>query len=228
MGVAGASRPRLGRSDDHRRRPGRLRRRHPDHAAAEPRSDGCGRTRARTRPSQSSATIGFPVDANRLRGQLDRMHRGAALQFRRHRDEEPAGQLDRASGGAVRERRLRACACTSTAARTPAASTGSATSASRGRPSATRRVGATRPTTCSSAARSGRTPPSGGPSSAAFPTEELDEMVAGLIVGWLDRRRGSESFRSFCDRHTDDELGVLIGREPARSRRGVETAEEAA
>ena len=68
----------------------------------------------------------------------------------------------------------------------------------------------------------------GRPVFRRVPTEELDEMVAGLIVGWLDRRRGSESFRSFCDRHTDDELGVLIGREPARSRRGVETAEEAA
>ena len=43
-------------------------------------------------------------------------------------------------------------------------------------------------------------------------------MVERLIVGWLDRRRGSETFRSFCDRHTDEELGVLIGREPARSR----------
>jgi ferredoxin-nitrite reductase len=68
----------------------------------------------------------------------------------------------------------------------------------------------------------------GRPVFRRVPTEELDEMVAGLIVGWLDLRRGSESFRSFCDRHTDDELGVLIGREPARSRRGVETAEEAA
>ena len=68
----------------------------------------------------------------------------------------------------------------------------------------------------------------GRPVFRRVPTEELDEMVEGLIVGWLDRRRGSESFRSFCDRHTDDELGVLIGREPARSRRGVETAEEAA
>ena len=61
----------------------------------------------------------------------------------------------------------------------------------------------------------------GRPVFRRVPTEELDEMVAGLIVGWLDRRRGSESFRSFCDRHTDDELGVLIGREPARSRRGA-------
>jgi ferredoxin-nitrite reductase len=68
----------------------------------------------------------------------------------------------------------------------------------------------------------------GRPVFRRIPTEELDEMVEGLIVGWLDGRGGGESFRSFCDRHTDDELGVLIGREPARSRRGVETAEEAA
>jgi sulfite reductase (ferredoxin) len=68
----------------------------------------------------------------------------------------------------------------------------------------------------------------GRPVFRRVPTEELDEMVEGLIVGWLDGRGDSESFRSFCDRHTDDELGVLIGREPARSRRDVETAEEAA
>ena len=50
------------------------------------------------------------------------------------------------------------------------------------------------------------------------PSEELDGAVEGLIQGWLDERRGEESFRAFCDRVSDDELGVLAGREPARSR----------
>jgi ferredoxin-nitrite reductase len=50
------------------------------------------------------------------------------------------------------------------------------------------------------------------------PTEELDATVEGLVAGWLAARRPDESFRSFCDRSTDDELGALAGREPARAR----------
>ena len=53
--------------------------------------------------------------------------------------------------------------------------------------------------------------------------------LIGLIVAWLEGRRSSaESFRSYCDRITDDELGALIGREPARSRRGEKAPEEEA
>ena len=47
-------------------------------------------------------------------------------------------------------------------------------------------------------------------------------------AAWLEGRTDGESFRSYCDRTTDDELGVLIGREPARSRRGETTPEEEA
>ncbi len=50
------------------------------------------------------------------------------------------------------------------------------------------------------------------------PTDELDATVEGLVAGWLAARRADESFRAFCDRSTDDELGVLAGREPARKR----------
>ena len=50
------------------------------------------------------------------------------------------------------------------------------------------------------------------------PSEELDAPVEGLIAGWLEQRRDGESFRSFCDRLRDDELGVLAGLEPARNR----------
>jgi ferredoxin-nitrite reductase len=50
------------------------------------------------------------------------------------------------------------------------------------------------------------------------PTEELDATVEGLVAGWLASRRPGESFRTFCDRSTDDELGALAGREPARAR----------
>jgi sulfite reductase beta subunit-like hemoprotein len=50
------------------------------------------------------------------------------------------------------------------------------------------------------------------------PTEELDATVEGLVAGWLATRRPDEPFRAFCDRSTDDELGVLAGREPAKKR----------
>ena len=50
------------------------------------------------------------------------------------------------------------------------------------------------------------------------PTEELDTAVEGLVAGWLAARGDGESFRAFCDRSTDDELGALAGREPARAR----------
>ena len=50
------------------------------------------------------------------------------------------------------------------------------------------------------------------------PTEELDAAVEGLVAGWLEARRPEESFRAFCDRSTDDELGAIAGREPAKAR----------
>jgi sulfite reductase beta subunit-like hemoprotein len=48
------------------------------------------------------------------------------------------------------------------------------------------------------------------------PTEELDAAVDALVGGWLDARRTGESFRAFCDRTSDEELGALVGLEPAR------------
>jgi ferredoxin-nitrite reductase len=51
------------------------------------------------------------------------------------------------------------------------------------------------------------------------PTGELDGLVQALVEGWLERREGDESLRAFLDRSTDEELGLLVGREPARSRR---------
>jgi sulfite reductase beta subunit-like hemoprotein len=51
------------------------------------------------------------------------------------------------------------------------------------------------------------------------PVEDLADTVTGLLDGWLQQRDGDESFRAFCDRRTDEELGLLAGREPARSRK---------
>ena len=50
------------------------------------------------------------------------------------------------------------------------------------------------------------------------PSEDLDDLVESLIAGWLDRRDDGQSFRDFCDQTSDDELGALTGREPARAR----------
>ena len=54
------------------------------------------------------------------------------------------------------------------------------------------------------------------------PTEELDDAVVGLVGGWVAGRGEGETFRTFCDRTSDDELGRLAGREPkAREREAV-------
>jgi len=51
------------------------------------------------------------------------------------------------------------------------------------------------------------------------PTDELDGVVAGLVDGWLGARRTDETFRSFCERSSDDELSRLAGRDAAPTRR---------
>jgi sulfite reductase beta subunit-like hemoprotein len=56
------------------------------------------------------------------------------------------------------------------------------------------------------------------------PSEELEVVVVGLIGGWLERRHPEEPFRAFCDRSSDEELGALAGREPARGREEKEAA----
>jgi len=53
----------------------------------------------------------------------------------------------------------------------------------------------------------------GRPVFRRVPTEELDAVVVGLVGGWLGRRREGETFRSYCDRSTDDELAQLAGRD---------------
>jgi ferredoxin-nitrite reductase len=50
------------------------------------------------------------------------------------------------------------------------------------------------------------------------PTEELDDVVVGLVGGWVVDRVPGESFRTFCDRTTDDDLGRLAAREPAKKK----------
>jgi hypothetical protein len=49
-------------------------------------------------------------------------------------------------------------------------------------------------------------------------------IAVGLIAGWLAARGADEDFRDFCDRMSDEELGILAGREPARAREEKEAA----
>jgi len=63
----------------------------------------------------------------------------------------------------------------------------------------------------------------GRPVFRRVPTADLDVAVVGLVEGWIAGRQAGESFRSFCDRHSDDDLGRLAGREPVRGKEAVET-----
>jgi ferredoxin-nitrite reductase len=44
------------------------------------------------------------------------------------------------------------------------------------------------------------------------PTEELDDLVVGLVGGWVAERAFGETFRTYVDRTSDDELAQLAGR----------------
>lgn len=58
----------------------------------------------------------------------------------------------------------------------------------------------------------------GRPVFRRVPSTELEETTAALVGAWVAGRAAGESFRRFVDRHTDTELGVIVGREPARRR----------
>jgi ferredoxin-nitrite reductase len=51
------------------------------------------------------------------------------------------------------------------------------------------------------------------------PTEALDDVVVGLVGGWVTARGDGETFRTYVDRTSDDELAQLAGREAASVRR---------
>jgi sulfite reductase beta subunit-like hemoprotein len=54
-------------------------------------------------------------------------------------------------------------------------------------------------------------------------TDLLDDVVGGLVAGWLEQRR-DESFPQFTRRLTDAELGELAGIDPAPTRATEEAA----
>ncbi len=161
-----------------RRRPGRgARRRRPRSRASRTSSSPACPGERRRRPSPRSPRSASRSTCNSIRGDVDRLHRRAALQLLGHRDEDAPRRADRAPRDAASATTSPSCASTSTAARTPARSTGSATSASRARPCATTRASATRPTTSSCAAASAPARRSARPVFRRVPTEELDETV---------------------------------------------------
>jgi sulfite reductase beta subunit-like hemoprotein len=49
-------------------------------------------------------------------------------------------------------------------------------------------------------------------------SEQLERAVEGIVRGWLDQREDNETFTAFQRRLSDDELGVIAGREPAKKR----------
>ena len=158
---------------------------------------------------------------------LDRVHRRAALQLLGHGDEDAARPPDRAPRGALRRPASPTSACTSTAARTRARSTGSATSASRGRPPATREGARRQAYDIFVRGGLGLDAAIGRPLFRRVPTEELDaggrraRRTAGSTAA-----RPAESFAAFATRLSDDELGVLAGVEPARSESGAKARSE--
>jgi len=67
----------------------------------------------------------------------------------------------------------------------------------------------------------------GRPLFRRVPSDELDEVVAGLVGGWVERRRPDESFPAFATRSSDEELSALAGI-PAAPRKGRDVEAEAA
>jgi sulfite reductase beta subunit-like hemoprotein len=66
----------------------------------------------------------------------------------------------------------------------------------------------------------------GRPLFRRVPSDEMDEVVAGLVGGWVERRAPGESFPAFATRSTDEELAALAGI-PAAPRKARDLEEAA-
>jgi ferredoxin-nitrite reductase len=58
----------------------------------------------------------------------------------------------------------------------------------------------------------------GRPLFRRVPSSTLDDVVAGLVGGWVERRAPDESFPAFATRSTDEELAALAGIPAARQK----------
>jgi ferredoxin-nitrite reductase len=66
----------------------------------------------------------------------------------------------------------------------------------------------------------------GRPLFRRVPSEDLDDVVGGLVGGWLERRRPGEGFPAFATRASDEELAALAGI-PAAPRKDRDVKEAA-
>ena len=196
------------------------RRRGADHAPAEPRRSPTSPAGEVDAVVAALARPRAPARRQRPARERDRLHGRAALQLLGDRDEDAARHA-RSSGLEERfgDDVARAAAAPRRLPARVRASTGSATSASRARPPATRRASAARPTTSTSAARLGPRAAIGRPRVPARADATSSTRPShGLVGGWLDGT-GPTARRlpAFLDRTTDDELGL-----PGRARAGAE------
>ena len=157
-----------------------------------------------------------------MRGNPDRLHRGAALNFSVAETKTRLGRLiDRL------DERFGHADPSSPHLRLPptVAQHWAATLASRGTTS--RDEGGVRRQAYDIFVRGslGPDPAIGKPLFRRVPTDELDAAVEGLIQGWLDGRSEGESFVTFARRSSDQELGSARG---SRAQRGTATGPEEA
>ena len=188
------------------------RRRHPDHAPAEPRADERVRRPAR-RGARAARADRAPARRGRAARRRRRLHRRAALQLLRHRDEDPAwmGSCSCSRSASARDAdglRMHLDGCPHACAQHWVGDLGFQ--------GTTVRDAAGRRRQAYDIYLRGSLDRPAAIARAVFrrvPTEELDDAVAGLVGGWVAGRAEGETFRSFCDRSSDDELAQLAGRE---------------
>ena len=163
------------------------------------------------------AEIGFPLDVNRVRAASIACTGEPHCNFSVTETKPRLDSLVQHARGSASATTSPGSGSTWTAARTPARSTGSATSASRARRCATTQ--GKRRQAYDVFLRGGLGPQAAiaRPVFRRVPTEELDETVERLVAGWLAARADGETFRAFCDRTSDERAG-RPGRAASRRR----------
>ena len=197
---------------------GRAGRRRPRDAAAELRPDrrpDRGRRAASASGSRSSAcrSTGHPLRAESI-ACTGEPHCNFAVAETKSRLDDLVEQLEARFGDALAGLKLNLDGCPHACA-----ITGSATSASRARRCANEQ--GVRRQAYDILLRGGLGPDAAiaRPVFRRVPAEELADRRhrARSTAGWSSGARRDERFRAFCDRLSDDELGVLAGHEPARA-----------
>ena len=162
--------------------------------------------------------IGFPLDINPVRGQLDRLHRRAALQLLGRRDEDAARRADRrgstsASATQIADLRLHLDGCPHACAQHWVGDLGFQGTTARD-------DGGVRRQAYDIFVRGslGPEPEIGRSLFRRVPTDELDGAVEGLIAGLARAPRGrTRALRRSRAASTRRELGELAGLEPAKA-----------